>query len=99
MKAATIPTGPQLAHELQATGVAVQQVTLRRSTGHYVAEFYHPKMRTPVKPSRLWAEIMKERLNYQGRRCLIIDHHDTIATWRDDQPVIWASVTFALCPD
>lgn len=83
-------TGPAMRQILLDAGVDAQQVTLKRESGAYVAEFYHDKMQTPVKPARMWGEMIEERL-YDAE---IIDCHDTVAKWRVGKPVIWASVTF-----
>lgn len=87
-------TGPMLQEQLRQVGIEAQQVTQRRDSGHYVAEFYYPKMQTPVPPSNLWARMLEERLG----NIIILDNHDTVAEWRVGKPVIWASVTFALKP-
>lgn len=83
-------TGPTVKNLLNDAGIDAQQVTLKRDSGLYVAEFYHNKMQTPTKSAKLWAELIEERLP----QVEVIDCHDTVAAWRIGAPVIWASVTF-----
>lgn len=84
------PSGPMMRDQLRSMGIEAQQVTQRRETGFYVAEFYHNKMQSPVESSHQWAEVIHQRL----ANSTIIDRYDTVADWRDGKPVIWASVTF-----
>jgi hypothetical protein len=77
---------------LRAVGIDAQKVTRRRHSGHYVADFFVPNLQEPVNPSNFWAENISQRVD--GLK--IIEHEDTVADWRAGQPVIWASVTFAL---
>lgn len=86
------PSGPMMRDYLRSVGIEAQQVTQRRETGHYVAEFYQNKMQAPVEPSQAWANVIRERLS----NSVIIDRYDTIADWRPGKPVIWASVTFTV---
>lgn len=86
------PSGPTVRDYLRSVGIDVQKVTQRRETGHYVAEFYYPKMETPVPSSSRLIEVLRSRV--EG--IVILDNHDTVADWREGKPVIWASVTFTL---
>ncbi len=85
-------TGPTMKNILTDSGIPAQQVTYKRESGCYVAEFYEPKMQEPVAAAAAWAERIAERV----KNSHIIDQHDTVATWRAGQPVIWASVTFKI---
>ena len=85
-------SGPTMKNMLRDCGIEAQQVTQKRDSGFYVAEFYQPKMENPVASSRVWAEAITERLP----NVTIIDQHDTVASWRIGKPVIWASVTFGV---
>ena len=75
---------------LRSLGINVQQVTRKRRTGHYLAEFFVPEMREPVPPAALWAQTISDA------GLTVLDSEDTVASWRPDRPVIWATVTFAL---
>lgn len=84
-------SGPQMQQFMKEQGINAQKVVRRRTTGHYVADFFVPGMSTPVDSSRQWARTMQQRIN--GLR--VVDTSDTVAGWRSDTPIIWASVTFA----
>lgn len=86
------PTGPAMQECLKEVGIYAQKVIRHRDTGHYVADFYVPGMQTPIQPSENWASMIQQRL----AGLTIIDTSDTVAGWRSDKPVIWASVTFTL---
>jgi len=75
---------------LQSAGIDVQKVERKRSTGHYIADFYVPEMRDPVPPASTWARAIAQA----GLR--VLGTADTVADWRPDQPVICATVTFTL---
>jgi hypothetical protein len=84
------PTGPEMLAYLNSAGIAAQKVVCRRRNKHYVAEFYVPEMRQPVRPAGEWArEIARHGLE-------IIAAEDTVADWRPGRPVICATVTFTL---
>jgi hypothetical protein len=86
------PSGPAMQERLHEVGIEARRVVRRRDTGHYIADFFIPGMQTPIDPSKEWARKMEQRL--VGLRVLKMD--DTLADWRADKPVIWASVTFAV---
>jgi len=86
------PTGPAMQECMEQVGIHAQKVVRQRDTGHYIADFYVPGMQTPIPPSDNWATVMQQRL----AGLTVIDTSDTVAGWRSDKPVIWASVTFVL---
>ena len=83
-------SGRAMQRHLEAMGLCAQKIVQKRDTGHYVAEFFIPGMKEPVESSVIWA----------GRICgmlpdvVIIQTHDTCAQWREDCPVIVATVVF-----
>ncbi|MDX1992182.1 MAG: hypothetical protein SF029_07325 [bacterium] len=86
------PSGPAMQERLKLVGIHAQKVVRHRDTGLYVADFFVPGMETPIRPSQDWAGLMEERLV----GLTIISMNDTVADWRSDRPVIWASVTFRI---
>lgn len=88
----TVLSGPAMREHLSRLGIEPQKVTFKRDARHYIADFYVPEMQIPVRPAREYAHIMQQRL--QGVR--IIETHDTVATWRSGQPIIFATVAFTL---
>jgi hypothetical protein len=92
MNPESLLTGPKMQARLKASGIDARQVTRSRRTGYYVADFYSPGMQSPVTPARVWAERIQQRVG----GLTIVDRDDTVADWRDGQPVIYASVTFAV---
>jgi hypothetical protein len=85
-------TGRALQRHLKALGIPAQKLVRKRETGDYVAEFFVPEMDEPIEPSRVWAKRIRAILP----NATIIDTHDTIASWRPDTPVIYATVIFQL---
>lgn len=84
-------TGPEMQAYLKSAGIEAQKVVRRRDTGYYVADFFIPGMDAAVQPSAAWAERIRQRLD----GLTIVNMSDTIASWRAEKPIIWASVTFA----
>jgi hypothetical protein len=84
-------SGPQMQQLMQDMGINAQKVVRSRASGHYVADFFVPGMSVPVDSSRQWARTMQQRIN--GLK--VIETNDTVAGWRSDNPIIWATVTFA----
>jgi hypothetical protein len=83
-------TGRAMQRYLETLGVPVQKLVRKRETGDYVAEFFVPEMDSPVESSRVWAKRIRAALPH----ATIITTHDTIASWRPDMPVIYATVIF-----
>lgn len=83
-------SGRAMCRHLISSGVSAQKVVRKRETGNYVADFFIPEMDEAIPPADEWAE--------QIRRVLptahILDTHDTVASWRTGQPVIYATVIF-----
>lgn len=75
---------------LRLAGIPVTHVHRSQETGEYRAEFYIPDMEKGVDPASVWAERILEKFP----DVIITATHDTIAHWREGQPVIAAGVTF-----
>ena len=85
-------TGRAMQRHLETCGIAAQKIVRKRDTGVYVAEFFVPEMSAEIDSSKVWAKRIRASLP----QATIIDTHDTIASWRDDNPVIFATVIFQL---
>lgn len=85
-------SGRALCRHLVSLGVPAQKIVRKQETGDYVADFFVPEMSEPVAPAKEWAKRIREALP----SARIIDTHDTIAAWREGQPVIYATVIFQL---
>lgn len=83
-------SGRAMCRHLMSLGVVVQKVVRKRETGDYVADFFIPDMDDAIAPASQWAQVIRRALP----DAKIIDTHDTIASWRPDQPVIHATVVF-----
>lgn len=83
-------TGRAMSRHLISLGIDVQKVVRKRETGDYVADFFVPQMQTPIAPAQEWARKIRRVLPSAS----IVDTHDTIASWRVGQPVIYATVAF-----
>ena len=81
-----------MCRHLVSLGVPAQKIVRKQETGDYVADFFVPEMAEPVAPAKEWAERIKAAMP----SARIIDTHDTIASWRSGQPVIYATVIFQL---
>lgn len=85
-------SGRAMCRHLVSLGVPAQKIVRKQETGDYVAEFFVPEMSQPIAPAREWARLIREALP----SVRIIDTHDTIAAWRPQQPVIYATVIFQM---
>lgn len=83
-------TGRAMCRHLVSLGIDVQKVVRKRETGDYVADFFVPQMQNPIAPAREWARQIRRVLPSAS----IIDTHDTVASWRAGEPVIYATVAF-----
>lgn len=83
-------SGRAMCRHLVSSGVAVQKVVRKRETGYYVADFFIPEMDKAIPPADVWAEQIRHVLPTAH----ILDTHDMIASWRTEQPVIYATVVF-----
>lgn len=88
----TTLSGRAMCKHLVSLGIPAQKIVRKQETGEYVAEFFVPEMSEPVAPAREWASKITEALPLAR----IIDTHDTFASWRENQPVIYATVIFKL---
>jgi hypothetical protein len=85
-------SGRAMCRHLVSLGVPAQKIVRKQDTGDYVADFFVPEMSEPVAPAKEWAKRIREVMPHAR----IIDTHDTIAVWRPNQPVIYATVIFQL---
>lgn len=83
-------SGRAMCRHLISSGVSAQKVVRKRETGNYVADFFIPEMDEAIPPANEWAEQILGVLPTAH----ILDTHDTIAGWRAEQPVIYATVVF-----
>ena len=83
-------TRQEMKQFLLDNGIPVQQVGRWQPRGLYVADFYSKLMKEPVQPAAHYeAEILRVLPGAQ-----VVSTHDTLAHWREGEPVLWASVTF-----
>lgn len=87
-------SGRALHRQLESLGIAAQKVVRKQETGDYVADFYQPEMNSETAPAKEWAKQIKKTFP----QAQIVGTHDTIASWRPGNPVIYATVIFQL-PD
>lgn len=73
---------------LQTQGIPVKKV--RRRGGHYVAEFFNDDFGESVDKGVVWADKIKAVLP----DAIILNTHDTIASWRLSLPIIFTAVVF-----
>jgi hypothetical protein len=84
--------GREMQARLEREGIRPQKVVRKRETGYYTADFYVPEMQAAIPSSRTWATEIERIFPGQVR---IIQTDDMRAEWRDGQPIIAATVTFA----
>lgn len=83
-------SGRAMCKHLVSLGIPAQKIVRKQETGDYVADFFVPEMSEPIAPAKDWAERIKAAMP----DVRIIDTHDTIAAWRPNRPVIYATVIF-----
>lgn len=88
-------SGRAMRRHLEILGVMSQKIVRKRETGNYVAEFFVPEMAVAISPADEWAERIQDVLP----DAQIINTHDTIAAWRPNKPVIFATVIFQLADE
>lgn len=85
-------SGVVMKRELIELGIPVQKLVRFQDTGDYSAEFFIPEMQQGVLPAAEWAQLICDVMP----DARIVGTHDTIAHWREGQPVIYASVVFKI---
>lgn len=85
-------SGRAMCKHLVSLGIPAQKIVRKQETGDYVVDFFVFELSEPVAPAKEWVELIKAQLP----SVRIIDTHDTIASWRPNQPVIYATVIFQL---
>jgi len=88
-------SGRALRRHFAALGIPAQKVVRKKESGAYVADFFIPEMDDPIASSVVWAR----RIQSTFPTAHIISTHDTIASWRPGNPVIYATVVFFLPED
>lgn len=83
-------SGRAMRRHLETLGIVSQKIVRKRETDNYVAEFFVPEMAVAIPPANEWAERILSVLPDAD----IIYTHDTIAAWRPNKPVIFATVIF-----
>ncbi|MGB1288183.1 MAG: hypothetical protein ACPG7F_16720 [Aggregatilineales bacterium] len=81
---------------LKNVNIDVQKVVRKRRTGYYMADFFVPDMQSATASASIWARALRQEF---PQSIDIIDTKDTVAAWRPGQPIICATVTFAVRAD
>lgn len=84
--------GKRLLSALRARGIEADNVTRNRRTGVYTVKFSAPNMNNfysrGTDPARVWAQ----RIEACFDDVEIIDTYDSVAEWRPQQPILFATV-------
>lgn len=84
--------GKRLLTTLRARGIEADNVTRNRRTGVYTVKFAAPNMSNfyarGTDPARVWAQ----RIEDCFEDVEIIDTYDSVAEWRPQQPILFATV-------
>jgi len=84
--------GKRLLSALRARGIEADNVTRNRRTGVYTVKFTTPNVTNfyskGTDPARVWARRIEECFD----DVQIIDTYDSIAEWRPQKPVLFATV-------
>lgn len=84
--------GKRLLAALRARGIEADNVTRNRRTGVYTVKFAAPNMNNfysrGTEPATVWAQRIEDCFDDVE----IIDTYDSIAEWRPQQPVLFATV-------
>jgi hypothetical protein len=84
--------GKRLLHDLRAKGVEADNVTRNRRTGVYTVKFAAPNMNNFYARGTDSARVWAQRIEAAIPNIEIIDTYDSIAEWRPQQPVLFATV-------
>lgn len=84
--------GKRLLHALRARGIEADNVTRNRRTGVYTVKFAAPNMSNfyarGTDSARVWAQRIEDCFDDVE----IIDTYDSVAEWRPQQPILFATV-------
>lgn len=84
--------GKRLLHALRAKGIEASNVTRNRTTGVYTVKFAASNMNNfyarGTDSARVWAQRIEEAFSDVE----IIDTYDSVAEWRPQQPILFATV-------
>lgn len=84
--------GQRLLPALRARGIEADNVTRNRRTGVYTVKFTTPNVTDfyskGTDPARVWARRIEETFSDVE----VIDTYDSIAEWRPQKPVLFATV-------
>ena len=84
--------GKRLLTTLRARGIEADNVTRNRRTGVYTVKFTAPNMNNfysrGTDSARVWAQRIEECFDDVE----IIDTYDSVAEWRPQQPILFATV-------
>lgn len=84
--------GKRLLHALRSRGIDAANVTRNRRTGVYTVKFASPNMHDfdarGTEPAHVWAQRIEDAFT----DIEIVDTYDSVAEWRPQQPILFASV-------
>lgn len=84
--------GKRLLSALRARGIEADNVTRNRRTGVYTVKFAAPNMNNFYSRGTDSARVWAERIEACFDDVEIIDTYDSVAEWRPQQPVLFATV-------
>lgn len=83
-----IKHGGDMQRLLNQMGIPATTVVKHRQSASFNVEFFVPEMQLGVRPAKQWTDLIDKRFT----NLKIIKSSDTVATWRDNQPIIIASI-------
>lgn len=84
--------GKRLLSTLRARGIEADNVTRNRRTGVYTVKFTAPNMNNFYSRGTDSARVWAERIEACFDDVEIIDTYDSVAEWRPQQPILFATV-------
>lgn len=84
--------GKRLLSTLRARGIEADNVTRNRRTGVYTVKFTAPNMNNFYSRGTDSARVWAERIEACFEDVEIIDTYDSVAEWRPQQPILFATV-------
>jgi hypothetical protein len=84
--------GKRLLSTLRARGIEADNVTRNRRTGVYTVKFAAPNMNNFYSRGTDSARVWAERIEACFDDVEIIDTYDSVAEWRPQQPILFATV-------
>lgn len=84
--------GKSLLEALQAAGIHASDVSRNRRTGIHTVRFVAPNLTAMDSPGTAPAKVWARRITAAFSDVEIVDTYDSVAEWREGQPVIFATV-------